>query len=137
MKILVVEDDPNLLGCWVRLLEQEGHEAVLADSEGAALRELGARPFDLVVLDLFCRNGLASGVTASATQRNADCKVVMVCGSARNCAPDLFALSPSVMAVLCKPVDNEDLLDVCRKAERDGLTQPMPAPVSQSIAYRS
>ncbi|WP_116133827.1 response regulator [Tropicimonas sp. IMCC34043] len=137
MNILVVEDDPNLLGLWGRTLGREGHRTVLADTEAAALAALGDRRFDLVLLDLFCRNGLASGVIGMAATRSPDCKVVVVCGTAGTCGTDLFALSPNVAAVLSKPVDIEDLLAVCEAVGRGQRPLRVPTPENWAIEFRS
>jgi len=53
LKVLVVEDDPNLRALWGAVIERAGHTAHLVETEPAAREALMAEPFDLVLLDLF------------------------------------------------------------------------------------
>ena len=51
-RILVIEDEPNLALGLRANLEIEGHEVAVAGTGEAALVEAGARPPDLIILDL-------------------------------------------------------------------------------------
>ena len=130
MKILVVEDDPNLGSLWDQVLQSAGHEVRLVDNETAALKILQTRSHDLVVLDL-CMHGRQSlAVAMMATYRNPRCRVIVVGGSADFSQRVLFAMSPAVAAVLRKPVDIEDLMEVCEAVARN--ERPVPAPLVES-----
>ncbi|RYH11847.1 response regulator [Tropicimonas sp. IMCC6043] len=134
MNVLVVEDDPNLATLWKQVLERAGHKVLSVESQTAALASLQQTPQDLVILDL-CLNGRnALGVATLATYRNPRCKVVVVCGSATNPRRNaLFAMSPAVAATLHKPVDIEDLVEVCETIVRQDGHPAMPV-VEASVA---
>jgi len=51
-KILIVDDDPDILIVIQRLLETDGHEAVTADSGMKALKLIELDEYDLVISDL-------------------------------------------------------------------------------------
>lgn len=136
MDVLVVEDDPNLSALWGEVLETAGHDVLQVETEAEALALLQRQPFDLVVLDL-CLNGRnALGAATFATYRNPSCKVVLVSGSAEYSRKALFASSPAVAATLRKPVDIEDLVNVCRAVGRNEPHLPIPVPSSSGIEFR-
>jgi len=51
-KILLVDDEKNILKLYQRDLTDEGYEVTTADSAAQAMEELGKKEFDLVVLDI-------------------------------------------------------------------------------------
>ena len=51
-RILVVDDDPDMAGFLVRLLQQQGLQAEVAANGHAALQRIAAAPPDLVLLDV-------------------------------------------------------------------------------------
>lgn len=136
MKVLVVQDDPNVQSLWSGILEESGHEVAIAETEAAALRTLQTTAYDLVLLDL-CLNGRnALAVTTFATYRNPTCKVVVVSGSAVFSQKKLFAMSPAVAAALRKPVDIEDLMAVCDRVHRNERTSAIPVLDAGGIEFR-
>lgn len=137
MNVLVVEDDPNLACLWEKFLVRAGHRVLAVDTQTAALASLQQSPQDIVILDL-CINGKnALGVATLATYLNPRCKVVVVSGSAEHsrCGA-LFAMSPAVAATLRKPVDIEDLVDVCESIVRNDLRPPLAAFEESGIQFR-
>lgn len=136
MKILVVEDDPNLRALWGAALERAGHETLQVATETSALTALQARGFDLVVLDLCMSGRNALGVATLANYRNPACKVVVISGSAVYSQKKLFAMSPAVAAALRKPVDIEDLLEVCEMVARNRRPPSIRAPAAATVEFR-
>lgn len=57
LSILLVEDHPDTARALARLLKVFGHEVRIADSVGAALQAVAARPFDLLISDLGLPDG--------------------------------------------------------------------------------
>lgn len=51
-RILVVDDDPQVLSLFGRILEKGGYSVRLVSSGNRFLEALGEEPFDLVVMDL-------------------------------------------------------------------------------------
>lgn len=136
MKILVVEDDPNLRSLWGAVLENAGHETLQVATETSALTALQTKAFDLVVLDLCIQGRNALGVATLATYRNPSCKVVVVSGSAVFSQKKLFAMSPAVTAALRKPVDIEDLADVCALVSQKTRRPPRVEMGSATVEFR-
>jgi two-component system sensor histidine kinase/response regulator len=52
LQILLAEDNPVNQKLALRLLEKRGHQVVVASNGKEALAQLGARPFDLVLMDV-------------------------------------------------------------------------------------
>lgn len=52
-RILVIDDEPGILGFVHARLTAAGYEVVAATCGEAGIREAGLRPFDAVLLDLF------------------------------------------------------------------------------------
>ncbi len=136
MKLLVVEDDPNLAMLWGKVFEGSGYEVLLTDTEEGALRALQSAHFDLVVLDLCLHGKRALGVATMATYRNPRCKVIVVTGSADFSRRTLFAMSPAVAAALHKPVDIEDLVDACNVVMRGPRPVPMAGAEARTVEFR-
>ena len=67
MKVLVVEDDPNLRALWGAVLQRAGHLPHLVETEAAARERLMTEPYDLVLLDLCLGQHDGLGVATFAT----------------------------------------------------------------------
>ena len=52
MKVLIAEDDPNILSGLKQLLEGEGYSCITASDGEAALERFAATPPDFVILDI-------------------------------------------------------------------------------------
>lgn len=118
MKVLVVEDDPNLRSLWQAVFEQAGHETWLEDTEDAARAALASGSYDMVLLDLYLGSDRTIDVAALAKIMGSETKIVVVTGTTAFSKGELFKMSPAVAAVLRKPVDIEDLVSVCANIER-------------------
>lgn len=100
MKVLVVEDDADIRGALVELMESLGHEAAGAENGLDALGELQRQLADVLLLDLMMpvMNGWE---LAEALQRDpALARIPIVVYSASNRPPP-----PGAAAVLPKPGD--------------------------------
>ena len=113
MRVLVVDDDPNLISLWCAVFEAHGHSCMVAQSVRDARRQLMASAFDLVLLDLYVGAESGLSVAALAGYSNPECKVVVVTGSTLFPRGELFAMAPSIATVLRKPIDIEELVAVC------------------------
>ena len=51
-RVLIVDDEPMVASALARILTREGHACTTANSAAAALTQLSAQPFDLVLCDL-------------------------------------------------------------------------------------
>lgn len=136
MKVLVVEDDPNLRALWGAVFERAGHEAWQVETEAAAREALMERAYDLVLLDLCLGTRDGISVANFATYLSPTCKVVIVTGTSLYTKRELFAMAPAVSAVLRKPVDIEDLMAVCEHVAGAGSSPPAHVLHSGTAEFR-
>ena len=137
MKVLVVEDDPNLRALWGAVIHQAGYAAQLVDTEAEARAMLMSEPFDLVLLDLFLGETEGGAVASFATRLNPACKVVIITGTAVYGKAELFALSPAICAVMRKPVNIEDIMALCNHVAKAGSMPPPEELSSGGAEFRS
>lgn len=136
MKVLVVEDDPNLRALWGAVIERSGHAAHLVETESAARDALMSKPFDLVLLDLYLGEKDGLSVAGFATYLNPACKVVVITGTSLYPKGELFAMAPSVWAVMRKPVDIEDIMALCTHVAEAGTLPPAALLASGGAEFR-
>ena len=110
MNVLVVEDGEALRDLWITVLTDAGHDAVGAAGPSEARRILLTRRMDAVLLDLNLGTESGLSVTTMATWQNPDCIVIVVTGSQLFPRGELFAMDPSIVSVLRKPVAPRDLI---------------------------
>jgi two-component system response regulator MprA len=124
-RILVVEDDPILLGLYGGILELDGYEVEMAENGMEALQALAAHACDLVITD-GCMPRL-DGIGLVRALREAGCHVpvVMISDSLkfRPLPPDVYG---EIVAALPKPVSLDDILNVV-SSTLDHFTPSRPA----------
>lgn len=120
MKYLIVEDDPNLRLLWQTLLSSHGYRVTVASSVEEARSALESEFFDVMLLDLYLGRASGLGLVALAEQRSPTCKVIIVTGAAQLTDQEIRTATRSVVSVHRKPVDIEDLLDVCGRIDTRG-----------------
>jgi DNA-binding NtrC family response regulator len=77
-RVLVADDEPKLGRLVAEMLELDGHAVTRVDGGRAALVELGARPFDVVVTDLKMPEVDGMAVLAAARERAPAPEVVVM-----------------------------------------------------------
>ncbi len=114
--VLVVDDEPTLLGVVRRTLEAEGFHVEEAPDGESALRLVQARaePFDLVLTDLSMP--VIDGRQVSETLARYRPSVALLCMSADPDAVPHVALSDTPVRVLLKPFTADDLYHAVREA---------------------
>lgn len=117
MRYLIVEDDPNLRLLWRTILGDRGYTVTEADTLAAAKQALQEQVFDAMILDLYLGRENALTLAMLVDTANPGCKVIVVTGAADVKDAELRRTAPSVVSVHRKPVDIEDLLDVCIRLE--------------------
>ncbi|MEL6205492.1 MAG: response regulator [Pseudomonadota bacterium] len=120
MNVLVVEDDPNLRQLWGMVIEKAGHRADLVAEPAEARTRLERHPYDLMLLDLRLNGEDALPLAEVAANAHPDCRVVVVTGTSLYRRGEIFAETPSVAAVLRKPVDIEDIMAICSHVAEGG-----------------
>ena len=117
-RILVVDDDPDVLEYVSSFLEDNGYEVFVAARASSALAALDHSPPDAVLLDVLLpgRSGLKLLTTIRHDARYADLPVVMVTGNDRLLEDDCQSYLGShdeirgPDGVLGKPIDRGALL---------------------------
>jgi DNA-binding response OmpR family regulator len=112
--ILLVDDDPTILGLIAFALEDRGYRVTTASGGEAAIDALRKKRFDLVITDLNMPGTDGIGVVKKAKDLHRDCGVMMLTGSsdrtlvakALRVGADDYMLKPCRLPELWKRVDN-------------------------------
>jgi DNA-binding NtrC family response regulator len=119
VRILIVDDDPNLRELYATAFAEAGHDAGAVAAAPAAFAALARRDCDVLVLGLRLRRGTGLDVAREVTRLGLPTRIVVISGSADFTRGELMAISPAIAAVLRKPVDLEVMLaEVARLAGR-------------------
>ena len=113
MQILVVDDDEATRDLWSEVVGRVAGEVVAEADAAAARRRLMTQRFDLVLLDLHLGSDSGLSVATLATYANPRCRVIVITGSGLFARGELFAMDPSIVTVLRKPVDPRELIAMC------------------------
>lgn len=106
MRLLLVDDDRNVLAATRRILERAGHIIDAHDNEAGALAAFASRPCDAAVLDVNIGDGDGVELARGLRALRADLRIVFVTGS------DESALRAAAHGtVLRKPCPPADLLN--------------------------
>ena len=114
-KILIVDDEPNILLSFSSLLKDEGYTAVTADSAEEALRQCRRRSFDLVLLDLQLP-GMSGLEFLEQIKNEASPPLVLVVSGQANIPMALETVRLGAVDFLEKPVQPEKLIAGVRAA---------------------
>ncbi len=114
-KILVVDDEPNILGAFQELLGAWGHEVAAESQAGPALQRLDREPLDLVILDI-CMPGI-DGLEAlrQIKKRQLKVPVIIVTGQG-TMETAIEATRRGAFDYQLKPFDPEELLRTVERA---------------------
>src|SRR5579872_921153 len=118
-KVLVCDDQADVLEALRLLLKGQGYQAVTVDSPKALLRAARAEPFDLILADLNYTRDTTSGeegldlLASLDAQGNATPVVVMTAWGSVDLAVE--AMRRGACDFIQKPWDNERVISVVRK----------------------
>ncbi|HYK01515.1 MAG TPA: sigma-54 dependent transcriptional regulator [Thermoanaerobaculia bacterium] len=118
-RILIGDDQPDILEALRLLLKPEGFEIETANSPGAVIRAIGARQFDLALIDLNYTRDTTSGTEGIELLEHLHAfdstlpVVVMTAWASIELVVD--AMQKGARDFIQKPWDNERLLAVVRK----------------------
>src|SRR5580704_7808105 len=119
IRVLVCDDQPDVLEAMRLLLKGQGCQAVTVDSPGALLRTVRGESFDLIMADLNYTRDTTSGVegldllASLEAQGNATPVVVMTAWGSVDLAVE--AMRRGACDFIQKPWDNERVIAVVRK----------------------
>jgi DNA-binding response OmpR family regulator len=117
MRILIVEDEPNLASVVQRGLEGQGYQAPVAETGEDAILMVRTEPYDLVLLDIALPDTDGHEVLASIRRLRPDLPVIMV--TARDdVASKIEALDGGADDYITKPFNFDELLARIRAQTR-------------------
>jgi DNA-binding NtrC family response regulator len=113
--ILLVEDDPGVRNTLSTFLDLEGFTVEAVSNTHDALARLAARPYPLVISDIYIDERTGLDVLSAARQQDPDCKVILM--SARGSIETVMAATRNgAFEYLAKPFELDTLLATVRKA---------------------
>jgi two-component system, NtrC family, response regulator AtoC len=115
-RVLIVDDEQNLRHMLQTLLKREGYEPVGVASVESALREIEARPYDIVITDLRMPGQGGLDLVDEIRRRNLSTTVVvMTAYGSRDIA--IEAMKRGAYDYISKPFEADELVLLLRKAE--------------------
>ncbi len=118
-RVLVVDDEPDVLQGVRSILERAGYRVTGVHSLQLAIGALGAEPFDLVLTDLYLGDtDLGHQVAGVAREQQPPTPVIVMTGRPTFDAAQ-GALRHRVEDIVAKPVDPEHLVATCQRVIRD------------------
>ncbi|HSV51285.1 MAG TPA: response regulator [Burkholderiaceae bacterium] len=117
IRAYLVEDYPNIRESLAETLSEVAHVTVVgqADNEAEATAWLTQNPdgWDLVIVDIFLRDGNGVGVVSSCKNRRRNQKLVVLTGYG---TPEIRRLCSDlgVDVVFDKSIDTDALIDYCK-----------------------
>jgi two-component system response regulator PilR (NtrC family) len=114
-RVLIIDDEPDLLELLELTLSRMGLDAIRAESVGAAIRLLDKEPFDLCLTDMRLADGDGLRVVEYINSKGLDVPVAVITafGSAENA---VAALKAGAFDYLSKPVALEQLRALVKQA---------------------
>jgi two-component system alkaline phosphatase synthesis response regulator PhoP len=129
MRILIVEDDPDIAELVARYLDKAGFTTEQAGSGRDALQAVSARPPDLIVLDLMLPHvdGIEVCRTIRANEKTAALPIIMLTARADE-SERIVGLELGADDYLAKPFSPGELVArvraLLRRAQRSGPAKP-------------
>ena len=117
MRILVVEDEPNLASVMQRGLQAQGHQVPIAETGEDAILMVRLEPVDLVLLDIALPDRDGHEVLAEIRRLRRDLPVIMVTAS-DDVSSKISALDGGADDYITKPFNFDELLARIRALTR-------------------
>ena len=114
-RILLVEDDPDVLGQMEAFLEEEGYRPIRALSAEEGLAALERQPVDAVVTDLQLPGASGMDLLSELHRKSPDLPILIVTGHG-SVDSAVEAMKRGAFHYLLKPITGETLLVQLRKA---------------------
>jgi two-component system response regulator PilR (NtrC family) len=126
LRILVIDDEPDLRTLYELTLLREGYQVTTAGTVSQARSLLAAERFDLVITDMRLPDGMGTELLKDlrSQQRSERCVVITAYGSAENAVESLKA---GAFDYLTKPVDLKQFRSVIAAAMQAPAATPKPA----------
>jgi DNA-binding response OmpR family regulator len=114
-RILIVDDERDLVDAYIRLLERSGHQCVGAFDANEAIQAIDAESFDLVITDLSLPDSSGIEIVRHARAKSKDTPIIVMSG---HNTPDVnqAARAAGANISLLKPVSIAELQRVIGEA---------------------
>lgn len=119
-RILVADDEKDVVELIQFILEKEGHEVLRASNGREALEQANQQAPDLLILDIMMPEMDGYSVTAKLAEWETTKQIPVIILTAKGQMRDLFAMAPNVTRYMEKPFDPKDL----REKVREVLQKP-------------
>jgi EAL domain-containing protein (putative c-di-GMP-specific phosphodiesterase class I) len=116
-RVLIVEDDRDLLDVYTDVLLEAGFDVTALSDGGGALRALECDAFDVVLTDVIMPGATGVDVLRTVRERDLDVPVVLITGSP-SVETAVQALDLGALRYLLKPVTAPDLVRNVEEASR-------------------
>lgn len=114
-RVLIADDNVDLVGIWKEILEAEGHDVETAHEGLSVRRQVENGAYDVVVLDIQMPQGEVAKVDDLAGVAANDPKFVIVSGSFTSLGTDGPGVPTGADACLAKPVDLDELVHIVNR----------------------
>ena len=131
-RILVVDDDPGQRSLLHSFLSSQGFDIVLADSGEAALEQLTAAKFDMMISDVRMP-GLSGLETLRRVRRQFASLPVLLVTAYADIREAVVAMRDGALNYLAKPIDLDELLAGVRQATGLALAPALQLSPGQSL----
>lgn len=111
-RILLVEDDPQLVGLWSIAMAKHGHEVTTASSGREGLEKFSDGAFDLVITDIIMADGDGLEMIIEMRRINSATKILAISGGGQAVTFDFLerAREHGAVATLSKPFPINELM---------------------------
>lgn len=114
-RILLVEDSPTQAFVTSRILEQHGHEVIVANNGKQGVEYAYTRSPDLVIMDVIMPDANGYQATRAIANNSKTSHIPIVMLSAKDQVTDkLWGLRQGAMSYLTKPVDEKALIETVK-----------------------
>lgn len=117
-RVLIVEDDPQVMEMLAETIEQEGYAVLRAENGKTALESVAAEKPDAVVTDIVMPGLDGVELIHSLHKTDPDLPVIAISGGSANLPGDILLRTASLLGaerVHSKPLDLDALLNTLRE----------------------
>lgn len=118
-KILVVDDEPEILGLVQYGLEAAGYEVAICDNGRQVWDEIAKNKPDLMVMDVMLPGEDGYSIQNKISQNEVTKDIPVIILSALEPSKTLFQKFPQVVSFMTKPFRSEELLATVKAALKD------------------
>ena len=117
VRILIIDDDPQILDMLGQTLEREGHEVVDAPNGKEGLKLYRENPTDLIITDLIMPEKEGIETIMELRRDFPDVKIIAISGGGHNDADQYLSMAQKlgVQRTFAKPVARAELLKAVRE----------------------